>query len=108
MFVNCTSLFSYAIDGLSADKLRLLLHPVDEDEEEDKDEDEVAKDDSDGDDDAQDLFTALSNKAKAKEAEKDMMDFRQNKVLASLQDSTRGDWRTAQVMYSFPSKHKVA
>jgi hypothetical protein len=34
-------------------------------------------------------------------------DFRESVVLASLQDSTRGQWRQAQVLYSYPRSHKV-
>jgi len=34
-------------------------------------------------------------------------DFRESVVLSSLQDSTRGEWKTAQVLYSYPRSHKV-
>jgi hypothetical protein len=35
------------------------------------------------------------------------LNFRDNQVLASLKDGTRGVWKTAQVMYSYPLPHKV-
>ena len=33
--------------------------------------------------------------------------FRDNQVLAKLNDGTRGLWKTAHVMYSYPLPHKV-
>ena len=33
--------------------------------------------------------------------------FRDNQVLATLNDGTRGLWKTAHVMYSYPLPHKV-
>ena len=35
------------------------------------------------------------------------IDFRDNVVLATLQDGTMGKWREAQVAYSYPLEHKV-
>ena len=63
--------FSYSISGLSADRLRVLLHPIDQ-----------------GDD-------------------QDTPDFSNDVVLATLVDDTMGEWRDAQVMYSYPEEHTV-
>ena len=81
------------MDGLSADKLRVLLHPIKE-----KKELEPSKEISDKEETKFDL-------QKAKEVME--QDFRDNMVLATLQDGTRGKWKTAQVMYSFALPHKV-
>jgi hypothetical protein len=35
------------------------------------------------------------------------LNFRDSVILATIQDSTRGLWREAQIMYSFPLQHKV-
>ena len=35
------------------------------------------------------------------------INFRDNQVLATLNDGTRGLWKTAHVMYSYPLPHKV-
>ncbi len=35
------------------------------------------------------------------------MDFRESVVLSTLQDSTRGEWKATQVLYSYPGTHKV-
>ncbi len=102
-------IFSYAMNGLSADKLRVLLHPVPEDlEVEDKDggelSDELTSRDRDDDD-------RRRNRDKPNQLELSKenfeLNFRHNQVLASLQDGTRGMWKTAQVMYSYPLPHKV-
>ncbi|XP_023328229.1 MAM and LDL-receptor class A domain-containing protein 1 [Eurytemora carolleeae] len=63
--------FSYAISGLSADRLRILLHPVDYRED------------------------------------PDSADFSNDVVLASLLDDTRGAWKSAKVMYTFPEEHTL-
>jgi len=89
---HCVS-FSYAMDGLSAYKLRVLLHPIKE-----KKEVEPSKENSDKEEMKFDL-------QKAKEVME--QDFRDNMVLATLQDGTRGKWKTAQVMYSFALPHKI-
>ena len=81
------------MDGLSADKLRVLLHPIKE-----KKEVKTSKENSDKEEMKFDL-------QKAKEVME--QDFRDNMVLATLQDGTRGKWKTAQVMYSFALPHKV-
>ena len=36
------------------------------------------------------------------------LQFKDNKVLATLNDGTRGLWKSAQVMYSYPLPHKVS
>ena len=82
------------MDGLSADKLRVLLHPI----KEKKAEDQTSKENNDKEEMKFDL-------QKAKEVME--QDFRDNMVLATLQDGTRGKWKTAQVMYSFALPHKV-
>ncbi len=96
------------MNGLSADKLRVLLHLY-------KEENEVNG--SKGDDDFEDF--GISGALKSKDRDDDnilstspaaltsMNFFRDNVVLASLQDSTRGEWREAHVMYTFPDSHKV-
>jgi len=67
---HCVS-FSYAISGLSADRLRILLHPVNLREDPDE------------------------------------IDFSNDVVLATLLDDTRGEWKSAQVMYTFPEEHTL-
>ena len=89
------------MDGLSSDKLRMLLHPVDEDDlaggNEASDDETSGGENSDGSDDEN-----------AGSSGDDMdFDFRDNVVLATLQDGTRGKWMEAQVMYSFAKPHKV-
>ena len=81
---HCVS-FSYAMDGLSVAKLRIILQPV-------KDNKEV-----------------IEQGAEAEQAVRETMhlDFSQNQVIATLKDGTRGLWKAAQVMYSSPVPHKV-
>ena len=87
-------LFSYAMDGLSADKLRVLLHPV----KDTKDEDEVNTED------------VIEDEKSVEMISKEVFElqFKDNKVLATLNDGTRGLWKSAQVMYSYPLPHKVS
>ena len=87
-------LFSYAMDGLSADKLRVLLHPV----KDTKDEDEVDTED------------VIEDEKSVEMISKEVFElqFKDNKVLATLNDGTRGLWKSAQVMYSYPLPHKVS
>ena len=82
------------MDGLSADKLRVLLHPVKElkDEEENAEDDDVIEDEKSVEMISKEVFE---------------LQFRDNKVLATLNDGTRGLWKSAQVMYSYPLPHKV-
>ena len=63
--------FSYSISGLSADRLRVLLHPV------------------------------------SLDTDPDTPSFSNDVVLATLIDDTMGEWRDAQVMYTFPEEHTV-
>ena len=97
------------MDGLSADKLRVLLHPVPEQREEksaENDEDDGNKKNDrnrDRDDNRRDRDKTAEELSK----EEFELNFKHNQVLASLQDGTRGQWKTAQVMYSFPLPHKV-
>lgn len=98
----CVS-FSYASDGLSPDKLRLLLHPV-------KDDDfEHADSIGDSGSSLSDLLIGLDKTKAVREnkAPSTSMDFRENTVLATIQDSTRGEWKTAQVMYSYHDIHQI-
>ena len=87
-------LFSYAMDGLSADKLRVLLHPV----KDTKDEDDV------------DTEVVIEDEKSVEMISKEVFElqFKDNKVLATLNDGTRGLWKSAQVMYSYPLPHKVS
>ena len=87
-------LFSYAMDGLSADKLRVLLHPV----KDTKDEDEIDTED------------VIEDEKSVEMISKEVFElqFKDNKVLATLNDGTRGLWKSAQVMYSYPLPHKVS
>ena len=84
---------SYAMDGLSADKLRVLLHPTKDKKMETNDNKKVDEDNAN--------FEIQETKESMEQA------FRDNMVLATLQDGTRGKWKTAQVMYSFALPHKV-
>ncbi len=99
--------------GLSADKLRVLLHPTDEVKKTDEDDD---KKDDDDDEFAVDSVSATLKREddltddsdSGEEAKKkNKMDFRESVVLTSLQDSTRGEWKSTEVLYSYPSTHKV-
>ena len=83
--------FSYAMDGLSADKLRVLLHPVAPEETDKK---------------ALISSTTANPDDQDKFHEKEL-NFGDNLALATLSDGTRGLWKTAQVMYSYPLQHKV-
>ena len=87
-------LFSYAMDGLSADKLRVLLHPVKDTKDEDENTEDVTEDEE------------KSVEMISKEVFE--LQFKDNKVLATLNDGTRGLWKSAQVMYSYPLPHKVS
>ena len=82
------------MDGLSADKLRVLLHPVKElkDEEDTVEADDVIEDEKSVEMISKEVFE---------------LQFKDNKVLATLNDGTRGLWKSAQVMYSYPLPHKV-
>ena len=82
------------MDGLSADKLRVLLHPV----KDTKDEDEVNTED------------VIEDEKSVEMISKEVFElqFKDNKVLATLNDGTRGLWKSAQVMYSYPLPHKVS
>ena len=106
--------------GLSADKLRVLLHPYDDDEEqgqEDGDDDSefgfesisaAGSGNGDGDGDKPDLKDLLGGGGDHDEVKgSGGMDFRESVVLTTLQDSTRGEWKATQVLYSFPDRHKV-
>eukprot|EP00095_Tigriopus_kingsejongensis_P002562 snap_masked-scaffold309_size213625-processed-gene-1.10 protein:Tk02562 transcript:snap_masked-scaffold309_size213625-processed-gene-1.10-mRNA-1 annotation:"hypothetical protein G5I_00476" len=93
--------FSYSMDGLSPDKLRLLLHPVNKDMDDHSSNENSSQSESS----ITDLFNSLDKKKIATETAQ--MDFRENTVLATIQDGTRGKWRTAQVMYSYPQNHKI-
>ena len=64
--------FNYALEGLSADRLRVLLHPVEH----------LVED-----------FGVTS--------------FDNDVVLATLMDSTRGEWKVAQVLYTYPTQHTL-
>ena len=81
------------MDGLSADKLRVLLHPV----KDTKDEDEIDTED------------VIEDEKSVEMISKEVFElqFKDNKVLATLNDGTRGLWKSAQVMYSYPLPHKV-
>ena len=82
------------MDGLSADKLRVLLHPV----KDTKDEDEIDTED------------VIEDEKSVEMISKEVFElqFKDNKVLATLNDGTRGLWKSAQVMYSYPLPHKVS
>lgn len=98
---------SYAMNGLSADKLRLLLQPYEESEIDPETDDQTAET---GDNPFALDFNKSNRKGSSSSKDqdgKDKFDFRDNMVLATLKDSTRGEWKSAQVMYSFPSSHKV-
>ena len=81
------------MDGLSADKLRVLLHPV----KDLKDDEETIDDD------------VIEDEKSVEMISKEVFElqFKDNKVLATLNDGTRGLWKSAQVMYSYPLPHKV-
>ena len=84
------------MDGLSADKLRVLLHPVKESENKDEKEMEDGGEEND-------------NEKSVEMVSKEVfeLEFKDNKVLATLKDGTMGLWKSAQVMYSYPLPHKV-
>ena len=72
--------FWYAISGLSADRLRVLLHPVNLDEVEEEEE---------------------------PEGRDKPLNFNNDVVLATLIDNTLGTWKEAQVLYTYPEEHTV-
>ena len=80
------------MDGLSADKLRVLLHPV-KDTKDETDTEDVIEDEKSVEMISKEVFE---------------LQFKDNKVLATLNDGTRGLWKSAQVMYSYPLPHKVS
>ena len=99
------------MDGLSADKLRVLLIPSLEDEE----DDDITLD---YDDDAEDFDVNAglnrrngkqrNDKNEGDEEEKEKrMGLEGSMVLATVSDVTRGEWKTAQVMYSYHGRHRV-
>lgn len=77
------------MDGLSVDKLRVLLHPAKEEKKADIEEEDENKE----------LIIISKEEFEA--------DFRDNQVLATLKDGTRGLWKAAQVMYSYPLPHSL-
>ena len=79
------------MDGLSANKLRVLLHPVKE----------LPVDNSDEELEGEEKSVEMVSK------EVFELEFKDNKVLATLNDGTRGLWKSAQVMYSYPLPHKL-
>ncbi len=97
----CVS-FSYAMNGLSADKLRLLLQPEPEEEE-----DEDVETDDDLGEDANPFGFNSRPRDNDDDNKGTVFDLREHTELAELKDSTRGEWKAAQVMYSFPARHKV-
>ena len=103
----CVS-FSYAMHGLSVDKLRLLLQPFDDDDDDDADADDDDDDaaNSSGDDDPFKQL-GIGRPRDGDDNQKGEFDLQAHSVLAELKDPTRGEWKAAQVMYSFPTKHKV-
>ena len=87
------------MNGLSADKLRVLLQPVKEEKIQIQAQDRM--------DDEKEPET--EREATSAVSKQDFEgSFRENQVLATLQDGTRGLWKAAQVMYSFPLKHRVS
>ena len=105
------------MNGHSADKLRLLLHPYEE-KIGNPETPETNYDDGDYDDDyrgsdgalikrRQDTGVTDEENAEINTSGDKRFDFRKNVVLTTLRDSTRGEWNTAQVMYSHPGTHKV-
>ena len=108
------------MDGLSADKLRVLLYPYDENEDAGDDADAFGAEDFDvadvdesgeasGGDNLKDIILGpkRGNTGTGSGSGGSGMDFRESVVLASLHDSTRGEWKGAQVLYSYPGTHKV-
>ncbi len=99
--------FSYAMDGLSADKLRVLLHPeLPAAAGSKKSDSSLALDNESLREDGARL--AVVDEVITLTKENFELNFRDNQVLGSLQDGTRGLWKAAQVMYSYPMPHKVS
>ena len=73
------------MDGLSADKMKVLLHPHDKDslvEEEPHSDDKLMLSDT---------------KDETNHHSTDFPSFKDSMVLTTMQDSTRGKWKRAQV-----------
>jgi len=94
---HCVS-FSYAMDGLSADKMKVLLHPHD-DNSLMKEEEAHHSDDK--------LMINDNTRVESNHPSTDFLSFKDSIVLSTMQDSTRGKWKRAQVMYSYPAAHKI-
>ena len=77
------TLYSYAMDGLSADKMHVLLYPQT----------------LDG---GEHLVGASKGSVGNDQSQKDFTNFQESMVLTTLQDSTRGKWKKAQArIYQF-------
>ena len=87
---NLVRLYSYAMDGLSADKMKVLLHPS-----YDKKKEKV----EDGDDNK--LLINNNRLESNHHPSTEFPSFGDSIVLSTMQDSTRGKWKRAQVSFSF-------
>ncbi|XP_040565755.1 MAM and LDL-receptor class A domain-containing protein 1 isoform X2 [Lepeophtheirus salmonis] len=86
---HCIS-FSYFIDGLSAESLRILLHPVKK----------VVKEEIE--------INSNSTDVKVQSLKFDeVIDFQKNTIISTMRDSTRGLWKNGKVLYSYPGSHKI-
>ena len=77
--------FSYAMDGLSADKMKVLLHPQDNNK---LTEDETHSDDKH-------LIDGVKGEIN-EQRHSEFLSFKDSIVLTTLQDNTRGKWKKAQ------------
>ena len=73
------------MDGLSADKMKVLLQPYDKSH--------FLKEESD----ANDKLILTDTKDESNQPSSDFPSFKDSTVLTTMQDSTRGKWKRAQV-----------
>lgn len=92
------------MNGLSADKLRLLLQPREKPQMTNK---EKIGPEAEVEDFGASTAEISSTKVSSAPLALTTGGFRNNIVLATLQDSTRAAWKEVQVMYSYPSSHRV-
>ena len=86
---NLVPLYSYAMDGLSADKMKVLLHPHEKKREKEEDNDDNK------------LLINNNRLESNHHPSTEFPSFGDSIVLSTMQDGTRGKWKRAQVRFAF-------
>ena len=81
------------MDGLSADKMKVLLQPYDKNS--------FSQEESD----SNNKLILTDTKDESNHPSTDFQSFKDSTVLTTMQDSTRGKWKRAQVLYSKTNKN---